>query len=96
MESLLKKLYYSTDSPACYAGVTKLYNEAKKKLPQIKVKDVQDFLSKQETYTLHRPVKRRFPRNRIVTAGLDVDWQADLADLAKLKQYNNNYTFISR
>jgi len=94
MDSLLKKLYYSTDSPVCYAGVNKLYNEARKKLPKIKVNDVKHFLSKQQTYTLHKPVKKRFPRNRIVTAGLDVDWQADLADLSALKKYNNNYTFV--
>ncbi len=94
MDTVLKKLYYKTDSPACYAGVTNLYREAKKKLPNIKVKDVEIFLSKQQTYTLHKPVKRRFPRNKIVTAGLDVDWQADLADLSSLKQYNNGHTFI--
>ena len=94
MDSLLKKLYYSTDSPVCYSGVSKLYKEARKKLPEIKVKDVQNFLSKQQTYTLHKPVKRKFPRNKIITAGLDVDWQADLADLAALKKYNNNFTFI--
>lgn len=94
METVLKKLYYSSDSPACYAGVTNLYREAKKKLPKIKVKDIERFLSKQQTYTLHKPVKRRFPRNKIVTAGIDVDWQADLADLSSLKQYNNGHTFI--
>jgi len=79
MDSLLKKLYYSTDSPVCYSGVSKLYKEARKKLPKIKIKDVKKFLSKQQTYTLHRPVRRKFPRNKIITAGLDVDWQADLA-----------------
>lgn len=94
MDVVLKKLYYSTDSPVCYAGITKLYKEAKKKLPKIKVKDVKEFLSKQETYTLHKPVRRRFPRNKIVTAGLDVDWQVDLADLSSLKKYNNNHTFV--
>ena len=45
-------------------------------------------MSQQQTYTLHKPVKRKFPRNKIITAGLDVDWQADLADLSGLKKYN--------
>jgi hypothetical protein len=71
-----------------------LYKAARKKLPKIKIKDVKKFLSKQQTYTLHKPIRRKFPRNKIVTAGLDVDWQADLADFSGIKKHNNNYTFV--
>lgn len=94
METLLRKLYYGTDNPSCYGGVNNLYRAAKKQIPGIKINDVKNFLSKQETYTLHKPVRRRFPRNKIVTAGLDVDWQADLADLKSLKKYNGGYSYI--
>ena len=55
---------------------------------------MRDFLAKQETYTLHYPVRRRFPRNKIVAAGLDSDWQADLMDLRPLKKYNDNYAYV--
>ena len=94
MDKELKKLYYDPDSAACYGGVTALYREAKKHFPKIKLETIETFLAKQNTYTLHKPVRRRFPRNKIVTAGLDVDWQADLADLQSLKKYNNNYCYI--
>ena len=94
MDKKLKQLYYDPDSPCCYGGVTALYREAKKLIPKIKLENVKNFLSKQNTYTLHKPVKRRFPRNKIVTAGLDVDWQADLADLKSLKKYNSGYCYI--
>lgn len=94
MEKELKKLYFDPGSPACYGGVTALYREAKKRFPKINIKTIEKFLAKQNTYTLHKPVRRKFPRNKIVTAGLDVDWQADLADLKALKKYNSNYTYI--
>jgi len=94
MDKTLHKLYYSVDSPACYGGKKVLYNEAKKLFPKIKWKDIETFLAKQDTYTLHKPIQHVFPRNKIVTAGLDVDWQADLADLRNLKVYNSGYTYI--
>jgi len=94
MDNKLKKLYYDPDSPVCYSGVSALYREAKKRFPEIKLADIENFLAKQNTYTLHKPIQHHFPRNKIVTAGLDVDWQADLADLKSLKKYNSNYSYV--
>lgn len=94
MDSVLKNVYYDVDSPACYGGVSIVYKEAKKRLNKITLKNVKEFLARQQTYTLHKPVRRKFPRNKIVTAGLDVDWQSDLADLSALKSYNSNYSFL--
>lgn len=94
MQSVLNDVYYSESSPACYAGINAVLKEANKRLPSIKKKDVVDFLSRQETYTLHKPLRRRFPRNKVVAAGLDTDWQADLCDMQSLKKQNDGHTFI--
>jgi len=51
-------------------------------------------LSGQETYTLHRPVRRNFQRRRIIVSGIDDQWEADLIDLSKLKKFNNGHTFM--
>ena len=81
MEKTLKKLYYSTDSNVCFTNSTALLKAAKKLNKKITLKLVESFLSKQKTYTLHKQRRHRFKRNQIRTAGLDVDWQCDLADM---------------
>jgi hypothetical protein len=33
-----------------------------------------------DTYTLHKPTRRRFPRRQVVVYGIDHQWHADLVD----------------
>jgi hypothetical protein len=94
MDKLLSELYYDTSSPCCYAGVTALTREAKKQDSSITKKNVEDFLSKQRTYSLHKPLRKRFPRNRVIAIGIDTNWQADLADFQKLAKFNKNYKYV--
>ena len=37
----------------------------------------------QNTYTLHEPVRKKFPRNLYTVTGIDI-WEMDLADLISL------------
>jgi len=53
-----------------------------------------EWLSGQETYTLHRPVRHNFQLRRIIVSGIDDQWQADLIHLTKLKKFNNGHTFV--
>ena len=48
----------------------------------------------QDTYTLHKPARRNFKRNRIIVGGIDEQWQMDLADMQSLKQYNDGYRYL--
>lgn len=91
---VIHDVYYNLDSPACYAGISKVYNEAKKKNKNVKLDDVKEFLLRQDAYTLHKPIKKKFVRNATTTSGLDVDWQADLADMQSLKTFNAGHTYI--
>ena len=49
----LDKLYYDPKSPAGYAGGQALYKLARKSSKTVKLKDVRNWLKKQQTYTLH-------------------------------------------
>jgi len=93
-ETILQELYYNPESAACYAGVQALHREAKKKNRKIKRKDVVEFLSAQDPYTIHRTKRRRFKRNKVVPSGLDTDWQSDLMDMQNLAKHNNGYKYI--
>ena len=43
---------------------------------------------------LHKPVKRKFRKRRVLVSGIDKIWAADLADMTAFKDYNDGYTFL--
>ena len=94
MEDTLKDVYYSLDSPACFAGAAAVFREAHRRDADITRKDVQEFLAKQRTYTLYRPAYRKFKRLKTVPSGLDSDWQADLAMMNRLQNENDGYLYF--
>jgi hypothetical protein len=76
------------------SGINAVYREAKKQLPGVTVEAVKKFLWSQDSYTLHKPIKKRFPQNRIIAAGMDTDWQADLMDLRQFQKFNKGFTMV--
>ena len=58
-------------------------------------KKFSDWLMGQDTYTLHKPARRNFKRNRVIVGGIEEQsWQMDLADMQSLKQYNDGYRYL--
>ena len=51
-------------------------------------------LSNEQSYTLHKPVRNRFSRNKTVVLYIDELWQMDLCDTSTLKQLNDGDTFV--
>lgn len=94
MEKILNDIYYTADSPAAFSGINTLYSEAKKFLPLLKRKEVKQWLSEQYTYTMHKPARRRFSRNKIYVIGMNRQFQIDLADMVSLHKQNNGYKYL--
>jgi len=57
-------------------------------------RDVAQWLSGQDTYTLHKPVRKRFPRNQYTVTNIDDVWEMDLAELSSLSKYNDKYKYL--
>ncbi|EFP01200.1 hypothetical protein CRE_24426 [Caenorhabditis remanei] len=55
---------------------------------------VESALEDLESFTLHRPNRKRFPRARTQAAGVYTDLQADLVDMAKYRRKNDEITFL--
>lgn len=95
MEKALKEIYYDPSQPGSFGGVESIYRavlaRGHKKIPR---KKIQEWLQKQETYTLHKPARRRYTRNRVIVGGIDDYWQADLVDLQSLNKYNDGNNFL--
>jgi transposase InsO family protein len=85
----LGKVYFDSKHPAGFGSVTKLVNATKHSR-----KNVKKWLSSQDTYTLHKPVRKHFPRNPYTVTNIDDVWEMDLAYLTSLSKYNDGYKFL--
>ena len=86
--------YFNTKSPVAFTSPLALYREAKKRYPSLTFRQVKTWLQAQDTYTLHKPVRYNFPRNRVIVTGIDNQWQADLVDISSLARFNKGYKFL--
>ena len=43
---------------------------------------------------LHKPVRRKFNKRRVLVSGINKIWAADLADMKAFSKYNQGYNFI--
>jgi hypothetical protein len=84
----MESTYYNLSAPASYGGLSKFKPKGYTK------KEVREWLQSQDTYTLHKPARRRFTRRPVVVYGIDLQWQADLVDLAKLSSYNKGFKYL--
>lgn len=94
MEDTLNSIYYNPKHHGSFGGVNKLYSAAHKVNKQIKRRDIIKYLKKQDSYTLHKPVRRRYPTSKTVAYSIDHIWQADIADMQRLAEYNERYRYI--
>ncbi|XP_070171427.1 uncharacterized protein [Polyergus mexicanus] len=87
----LEKLYYN---PSHYAGYSAMANLSRAAKPNFTRNEVVDWLKSQDAYTLHRPVRRKFPRLHYNVTNIDDLWEADLIDIRNLKSYNDGYSYL--
>ena len=90
----LSDYYFNTKSPVAFTSPLALYREAKKRYPSLTFRQVKTWLQSKDTYTLHKPVRYNFPRNRAIVTGIDDQWQADLVDISSLARFNRGYKFL--
>ena len=61
----LSDYYFDTKSPVAFTSPLALYREAKKHYPSLTFRQVKTWLQSKDTYTVHKPVRYNFPRNRV-------------------------------
>ena len=81
----MESTYYDLSAPASYGGLSKYKPKVYTK------KEVREWLQSQDTYT---PIRRRFPRRRVVVYGIDHQWQADLVDVSRISSYNKGFKYL--
>ncbi len=93
-DEIIEEKYEQVEYPGSLGGVTRLFNELKTTNKNIKKGDVEKYLSKQDEYTLHKPIRKKFNRNRVVVYGIDNTWEMDLVDMRKHSKENKGFHYI--
>ena len=95
MEKTLRSIYLEPSRPASFGGLGAVYRAVKEEgKRKISCKQVQDWLSQQDVYTLHKPACRHYKRSQVIVAGIDAQFQADLVDLQSLSRYNKGFKYL--
>ena len=74
MDQYLRTIYYDPKHPASFNSPAKLYKVTQAEGKTYSFQQIQNWLAKQEAYTLHRRLNKKFERNQVVTAGIDDEW----------------------
>lgn len=82
--------YFKALEPGSYAGASTFRKQHK----EYKSNDLAKLLSGYRSYTLHKPVRHNFQRNRIVSSGLNGLWEFDLCDYSKYAKSNDGNSFL--
>jgi transposase InsO family protein len=91
MSGNLKTLYYAPDRTS---GFSSLGNHALAS-PRTKRADAQTWLLKQDSYTLHRPARKRFLRNPYNVTNIFDVWECDLIDIHNFSKYDKYRYLLS-
>jgi transposase InsO family protein len=87
------KVYYDPSNPAAFSTLRKLATAVRADKPSTK-QLLKTWLQEQDTFTLHRPVRKRFPRNAYSVNNLMDVWEVDLVDIQSLAKYNKGYKYL--
>ena len=85
----LNKYYYDSKGVGSYGGVKPLTRKTK-----LKWESVKEWMRTQDVYTLHKPVRYKFPRRKVIVGGIGHQWQADLIDTSRLSKYNKGVKYL--
>ncbi len=90
----LMQEYVNPGLPGSFSGFGTFSRALKSRGIALKEKELKKWMQSQTTYTVHRPKRKHFPRNKVIVAGIDDTWQADLVDMKSLAQVNNSSKYI--
>ena len=95
--SNISGLYYDFARPSAFSTLRKLRLATagmKGKPPPPSADVIKAWLEKQDVYTLHRPVRKRFTSNPYAVSNVMFVWEYDLIDMQAYAKYNHNYRYI--
>lgn len=84
-----RQIYYDESNVGAFGGVQRFKEELRSTTG-----DVKNWLRTQPTYSLHKPVRKKFPTRKYYTSGLNMLWQMDLMEMIPYARINKGYKYI--
>jgi len=82
--------FYDPRNPCSFSTYEKLYRRAKTQ-SGVELSAVKSWLEQQDAYTLHKPVRKQFPRNPYTVNNIMDLWEADLVDVQSPAKHNDGH-----
>ena len=94
-QQYLKRIYLDPRHPGSFQGANKLHQVVQEEgIHQIGLHRIRRWLQEQPSYSLHKPVRRQFRRLKVIVTGIRDQYEADLADMQRLKGRNDGTAFL--
>ncbi|GFY73621.1 uncharacterized transposon-derived protein F54H12.3 [Trichonephila inaurata madagascariensis] len=87
----LEKVCQESEHPGSFEAVEALFKATDGKVSR---KDIKKWLSAKDSYTLHKPIKKKFKKNRVFVSRMNQQYQADLVDMQSLSKFNDGYRYL--
>lgn len=82
-------IYYDPSAAGAFGGVKPLSRYAK-----VSEQAARNWLKSSDAYTLHKPVRHKFPRRKTYSKGIGDLLQADLVEMQPLARYNDGHRYL--
>lgn len=94
-DKYLSKIYFDPKHPASFKGPSKVFQSVQNEgVSDIPLAYIKKWLKNQDSYTLNKPLRRKFKRSRVIVTGLKDQYEADLADMQKIAKENDGVRFL--
>jgi len=89
-------LFYDVSKPSAFSTLAKLQAAIERQAEgkSVPLAKTRAWLESQDAYTLHKPVRKHFPRNPYVVSNVMDVWEADLLDVQNISKFNDNYKYL--
>ena len=85
LEKILHSYYFNPSNPATYSSQEKVYRVLNKTFPnRFSLKSIRKWINNQDSYSLQKQARRRFKTPNVRVAGIDDQFEADLASVGNL------------
>ena len=85
----IAKEYFAPKNAGAFSGQSTYQRHTKHSSSSVR-----NFLQAADSYTLHKPVRRKFPRRITYSSQIDELWQGDLCDVSLLKNHNRQTRYL--
>ena len=89
-KEVVDKFYFDVKEPCSYGGFSRFAS----KFSHVGKKELKQYLEGEDAFTLHKPVRKKFPTRKTVAPSLDNVWQLDLTEMVKYSVYNDDVKYI--